>query len=140
MATMSAPAPVLPAFSARRALTRLGAFVLVGGAIAAAHAVLGVGVPCPFRELTGLQCPLCGSTRAALRLTRGDVASAWSLNALFVVAVGVLIVCGVVWAVEALGGPAVRPPRWARPLLRQNRLYVIVGVIGVVFAVVRNIV
>ena len=43
--------------------------------------------PCMFHELTGLQCPGCGTTRALHHLLHGDVAGAFRLNAmLFAVA------------------------------------------------------
>jgi hypothetical protein len=47
------------------------AFV-AGGAL---YAVLPhhPGIPCPFRALTGLPCPLCGMTRAVTAAMRGDV-------------------------------------------------------------------
>ncbi|WP_242440840.1 DUF2752 domain-containing protein [Streptomyces sp. CB02923] len=41
---------------------------------------------CPFRTLTGLSCPGCGTLRALHDLTRGDVAAALAHNALFVAA------------------------------------------------------
>jgi hypothetical protein len=42
---------------------------------------------CLFHELTGLQCPGCGTTRALHHLLHGDNAGAFRLNAmLFVVA------------------------------------------------------
>jgi hypothetical protein len=39
---------------------------------------------CPFFELTGLQCPGCGSTRAVNALLHGSFAKAWHYNALAV--------------------------------------------------------
>jgi hypothetical protein len=41
---------------------------------------------CVFKQLTGLPCPSCGSTRALGRLAHLDVWGALSLNPLFVVA------------------------------------------------------
>ncbi len=39
---------------------------------------------CPWSVLTGTACPGCGGLRAVNELTRGDVAAAFSSNALFV--------------------------------------------------------
>jgi uncharacterized protein DUF2752 len=39
---------------------------------------------CPFRLLTGLQCPGCGSTRAFHQLLHGDFLAAFELNPLMV--------------------------------------------------------
>ena len=47
---------------------------------------------CPFRVLTGLQCPGCGSQRAIHALLHGDIGTAWRFNALLVVSVPVLAV------------------------------------------------
>ncbi len=42
---------------------------------------------CPFALTTGHACPLCGGTRAASALVRGDLESAWVLHPMiFVVA------------------------------------------------------
>ena len=38
---------------------------------------------CPFRALTGLNCPGCGSTRCLHQLLHGDIVSAFKLNPLF---------------------------------------------------------
>jgi hypothetical protein len=61
---------------ARRALPLL----LVGGLPLAVGAVLprpdpggvDLGLACPFRAITGLPCPLCGSTRAVTLLAHAD--------------------------------------------------------------------
>ena len=40
-------------------------------------------LPCPILALTGIPCPGCGMTRAYLSLLQGDVAAAFSYNAMF---------------------------------------------------------
>lgn len=48
---------------------------------------------CPLRTLTGVPCPLCGSTRALLALAQLDFAAAFRFNPLFaIVCAGVLLV------------------------------------------------
>ena len=42
-----------------------------------APAVSGSLWPCTFKNLTGIACPTCGTTRAALALARLDVATAF---------------------------------------------------------------
>ncbi|HVL65207.1 MAG TPA: DUF2752 domain-containing protein, partial [Actinomycetota bacterium] len=32
-----------------------------------------LGLPCPLKATTGIDCPLCGATRATFALLRGDV-------------------------------------------------------------------
>jgi hypothetical protein len=53
------------------------------------------GLLCPFRELTGLPCPLCGATRAFALAVRGDTGFT-SYNAVWVVVAALLIVAGAV--------------------------------------------
>ncbi len=65
---------------ARRLLVGLGAPALLLGVCAGL--LRGGHLLCPVYELTGLYCPGCGSGRAALALLRGDVAAAFSHNAL----------------------------------------------------------
>lgn len=40
--------------------------------------------PCPFRYVTGLYCPGCGSLRAVHQLLHGDLHAAWAMNPLTV--------------------------------------------------------
>ena len=42
--------------------------------------------PCPFRVLTGLQCPGCGSLRALHQLLHGHLLGALRLNPMMVIA------------------------------------------------------
>jgi uncharacterized protein DUF2752 len=57
---------------------------LMGGyaLFAAAAPLTRVPSLCPFRQLTGLRCPLCGLTRATRALTRGEVRDALALHPL----------------------------------------------------------
>ena len=43
--------------------------------------------PCPFRLVTGLLCPGCGSQRAVHALLHGEVGAAFLLNPMMVVAI-----------------------------------------------------
>ena len=52
---------------------------------------------CPLRALTGLDCPLCGATRATHALLRGDVLTALDFNALYVLALPILALLVVRW-------------------------------------------
>jgi hypothetical protein len=79
---------------------------------------LAQGMPaCPFRELLGVPCLTCGSTRAFLALARFDVGAAFSWNPLAAVA-GILLVAGGLAALgAALAGRGVETPR-PTPALR----------------------
>ena len=62
--------------------------LLCAGILAAATAYCiaaynGFGIPCLFHQITGLLCPGCGNSRAALALLRLDIGTALSCNPLF---------------------------------------------------------
>lgn len=46
---------------------------------------------CPFRLLTGLTCPGCGSTRAMHQLMHGHIETAFTLNPLLLIALPLLL-------------------------------------------------
>jgi len=115
-----------------------GPTAVAGAAAALGFLLLTVGpsglVPfrCPFLAVTGLPCPLCGGTRAAEALARGDLVHALELNAY--ATAGMLVVAGLwlAWVVARLRG---RPLGWSP----SNRFWLGVVVLGIVFAVLRNL-
>jgi hypothetical protein len=46
---------------------------------------------CPFRALTGFNCPGCGTTRALHQLLHGNVVSAFELNPLMILLLPVVV-------------------------------------------------
>jgi hypothetical protein len=63
---------------------------------------------CPFRAVTGLQCPACGGTRVAYDLVHLDVAAAWRDNALLVLVAPVAAFLVTRWALAGLRGSSYR--------------------------------
>ncbi|HEY0238027.1 MAG TPA: DUF2752 domain-containing protein [Friedmanniella sp.] len=129
-------------FRAATALRPLVGFFAVGLGLSALYATTGVGVICPFRAVTGWECPLCGGTRMGSALLHGDVAAAFAFNPVALIGIALLGVVGVVWVVEALGGPVLRPPARLRRRLRattpSQRLAAFVA-LAVVYTVLRNL-
>ncbi|HEX7132947.1 MAG TPA: DUF2752 domain-containing protein [Iamia sp.] len=102
---------------------------------------------CPLRELTGLDCPGCGGTRALHALTHGDIGTALDHNALLTVLMPLALLAWALWMIHGLRATLARrrdtgPPRWPAAL-RFPRLShrAWLGVIGflVAFAVIRNV-
>jgi hypothetical protein len=127
---------------ARAGLPVVGGLFAGGLGLSVVYATTGVGLPCPFRALTGWQCPLCGGTRMGAALLHGDVAAGYALNPLAFVALMVLAVLAVVWTVEVSGGPAARLPRSVANRLRQVPAMawaLLVLLIAVVYTLLRNL-
>lgn len=97
--------------------------VLVAGAALAAATALWFVDPnthrlalCPLHEITGLWCPFCGSTRASHALLHGQLGTALHDNALFVVALPLLVLLWWRWRSAALRPDSrvlPRPVFWA---------------------------
>ncbi len=129
-------------FDPARGLLLLGGFGGFGIAVSGLYALTGVGFACPFRALTGWDCPLCGGTRLGDALLHGRIGAAVGDNPAVFVLLAVLTVLGGLWIIEALGGPGIRPPRrWADRLLRvRPTTWTVIGVlVAVVYTVVRNL-
>ncbi len=90
-----------PKISAPAAFNRLAVIIVTALALAGAamvfvfnpatHAFYPV---CQFHRLTGLECPGCGTTRAAYALLHGNFSAALRDNALFVLTLGALAARG----------------------------------------------
>ena len=58
--------------------------------------------PCPLHALTGIDCPGCGATRATWDLLHGDVARAWSENAMIFLFLPLLVIGWVLWLMSEI--------------------------------------
>lgn len=72
-----------------------GTAVALGGALgyvalADPHSPASIYPPCPFRWLTGLNCPFCGGLRMTYDVLHGDLAAAVHDNAFALVAIPML--------------------------------------------------
>jgi len=109
------------------------ALVLAIGALAAAALIPFVPwlapllPPCPFHALTGLPCPGCGTTRAALALARGDVAAALGWNPL---AAGVFVLGGVSGLIAPWWVASERPLPSLAPVLPRRARLALVAALG----------
>ena len=75
-------------------------------------------------------------------LLHGDVQAAFLLNPLALIGLIVLGLLGVLWAVEAAGGPAIRPPRSLAAQLCRVRLgqWLALGLaVTVLYTIARNL-
>ena len=133
---LSSDAPA-PGGAGRRA--SLTAPLVSGGVVLLATALLAVRDPhvagayggCPVYALTGLWCPACGGLRATHDLAHADLAGAWSMNPLWVLAVPLVVALWGRWVARAARGrAAATAPAWAAWVL----LVVVVG-----FGVLRNV-
>lgn len=129
-------------FRATHAAGYVGAFFAGGLALSALYATTGIGLPCPFRALTGWDCPLCGGTRMGGALLHGDIQAAFGFNPLAFVGLTILGVLGALWIVEAAGGRAVRLPQPLAERLRRiaPMQWLVVGLfVALIYTVVRNL-
>lgn len=120
--------------SRRRALASVPSAYRVGATLlfaVAADVVLDpvhTHVPlCPFKAITGWQCPLCGGLRAVYELAHLRIGTALRDNILVVAAIPVIVTLWLAWVRR---GTALRGPRWTWPVL---------VLLGVLFTVLRNL-
>ena len=127
---------------AARATGYVGTLFAGGLALSALYATTGFGFPCPFRAITGWDCPLCGGTRMGVALLHGDAKTAFLFNPLALIGLTIVGLLGVLWAVEAAGGPAIRLPRSLAARLHRVRpgQWLAVGLaVAAIYTAARNL-
>lgn len=90
---------------------------------------------CPFLEMTGLQCPGCGSQRAVHQLLNLDFYGAVKQNFLLVISIPYIIL-GLIF--DAIKRPSERALRWRKKLYGRNAIFVTLSII-ISFWILRNI-
>lgn len=90
---------------------------------------------CPFRELTSLKCPGCGSQRAIHFLLNFDILNATKENAILVLSMP-YIIAGLVF--DLLKHPNEKTLKWRKRLFGQKAIFVILTIIFA-FWIFRNI-
>jgi hypothetical protein len=85
---------------------RVAGLALVPAAVALSVSPVDPVPPCPLRTLTGIPCPLCGSTRGVIAAVHGHVGHALALNpaSIGVLVLAALLVAG--WRIDRLRIPA----------------------------------
>jgi hypothetical protein len=96
-----------------RVLARASGAGVLALALAELHATDDPGVLCPLRRLTGIPCPVCGSTTVFMDLGAGHLGAAVAANP-----VTVLVGLGLLLA--PLGDGAVGGWWWRQPLRLRN--------------------
>ena len=108
--------------------------ILLGGCVTLALVDPAGGPPiCPFKAVTGFDCPGCGGTRAVHQLLNGHLGAALDFNVLAVLALPLILWGAFVTLTLMLRGPKLRMPslssRWTWVAL----------VVVALFWVVRNL-
>ncbi|MFF0338221.1 DUF2752 domain-containing protein [Kribbella sp. NPDC004875] len=133
--------PAGPVQPLDRRVWGLSAVGVGGFALAGVYQLSGLGIPCILHATTGLNCPLCGSTRMAAALLRGDLGAAWHFNPVILVLgplVGVALGYQVLaWTLESLR--LVRLPRLSMSPRAADWVLKGVLVLLAVYGVARNL-
>ena len=79
--------------------------------LAPALVARGDGVWCPWQQLTGCPCPLCGGTHALAATLQGDLAGAWQANPGVLPLLLMAFVQTLCWGAQAWSGRARRQRR-----------------------------
>ncbi len=77
----------------RKTLVKYATVLAVGVGYLILFLCTGIGLPCIFYEVTGLQCPACGVSRMLISLLRLDVVAAFRYNPFLLVNGPVIVGC-----------------------------------------------
>ncbi len=101
-------------------------------------------VGCPFRAVTGLDCPGCGSTRSLGALTQLDLGAALDHNVVVPFALAFVLASFAVWTAAIWRRPPsssgrANAPVVATDLVRRADVIVVIGIALALFTVLRNL-
>lgn len=91
---------------------------------------------CPFKSLTGLKCPGCGSQRALHFLFHLQISKAFHENALLICSIP-YVITGFVF--DNIKNPSLKIQYWRKKLFGITAIYVVLFVI-ISFWIIRNII
>ena len=91
-------------------------------------------IKCPFKQITGLDCPGCGSQRAVHELLHGNVTSAFVDNALFIAALPYAFT-GILFEWFSL---KYKYPKTRKILFGKTAIYIVAAII-ILFFIFRNL-
>ncbi|BDU18064.1 DUF2752 domain-containing protein [Lysobacter auxotrophicus] len=128
---MNAVASRASTFDMRTVVVGAAAVSALSGAALLRAVEPGALWPCAFHAITGLHCPGCGLTRMLHALVHGDMARAWSMNPLAMIALPLLAMMLMQWW---LARPLV-PARLNR-VVHDGRVWIVAMVL---FGVLRNL-
>ncbi len=120
---------------AKRQLTSIAWLGGIGGAAVAAYKLFGFGLSCPFRSLTGWQCPFCGGTRMGAHLANLDIPAAFAANPFVFCLFGFLVLVGID-SLLILAGRSGLP---GRRFVTTRRVGYVACAAALAFVVVRNL-
>ena len=115
----------------KRILIIYAAVIGIGALYTVLIYTTGFGIPCLFNQITGLQCPGCGTSRMALAVMRLDFAEGFMYNPVAFVTVPV-------WILISIGCYLGRPASLRQGKVLLGIFYVNVAAY-VVFGIVRNL-
>ena len=95
--------------------------------------ILGGGIPCIFRSITGLQCPGCGVSRMCICLMRLDFPGAWQANPMLLILSPLGLYLGVISCVRYVRFGSTRLRKW-----ENGMVYGMIGLL-LVFGLWRNL-
>ena len=133
------PPPVRPALARPDRVREIGAFLAVGTGLSAVYVFSGhrIGMPCPFKLITGWDCPLCGGTRMGAALMHGELPAAFRYNPLALIGLTGLGLGWLVLLAQRAGIINARLPALSR---RWRRILALAAVLVVLaFSVARNL-
>ncbi|GJN62951.1 hypothetical protein CMT75_14325 [Elizabethkingia anophelis] len=94
----------------------------------------GFFLQCPFKLLTGYDCPGCGSQRALHALLHGEIKQSFAYNPLFIIAIPYVIL-GFIFNHDKV---KVKYPGFRKVLFGQKAIYIILFIV-IAFWLLRNL-